>query len=50
MHTPPEDEAAVNCNGRGEVKAIVCFEIAPDYRGKGIASMLLNRVCEDATG
>ena len=48
LHTPPEDEAAVNCNGRGEVKAIVCFEIAPDYRGKGIASMLLNRVCEDA--
>jgi GNAT superfamily N-acetyltransferase len=48
LHTPPEDEAAVNCNGRGEVKAIVCFEIAPDYRGKGIASMLLNRVCKDA--
>jgi ribosomal protein S18 acetylase RimI-like enzyme len=38
----------VNCSGPGEVKAIVCFEIAPEYRGKGIASMLLQRVCEDA--
>ncbi|MBP5603378.1 MAG: GNAT family N-acetyltransferase [Treponema sp.] len=48
LRTPPEDEAATNCNGPGEVKAIVCFEISPDYRGKGIASMLLQRVCEDA--
>lgn len=30
------------------VKSIVCFEIAPEYRGKGIATALLNRVCEDA--
>ena len=48
LHTPPEDEEATNCSGPGEVKAIVCFEIAPDYRGKGIASMLLQRICEDA--
>ena len=48
LRTPPEDEEATNCSGRGQVKAIVCFEIAPDYRGKGIASMLLERVCEDA--
>ena len=33
---------------RGTVKAIVCFEIAPDYRGRGIASALLERVCQDA--
>ena len=28
--------------------AIVCFEIAPGYRGKGIASALIDRVCDDA--
>ena len=32
----------------GKIKSIVCFEIAPEYRGKGIATALLNRVCEDA--
>ncbi|MBR6381456.1 MAG: GNAT family N-acetyltransferase [Lachnospiraceae bacterium] len=48
LHTAPENEAYTNCSGPGEVKAIVCFEIAPDYRGKGIASQLLGRVCEDA--
>lgn len=31
-----------------KVKSIVCFEIAPEYRGKGIATALLDRVCEDA--
>lgn len=30
------------------VKSVLCFEIAPDYRGKGVATALLNRVCEDA--
>lgn len=29
--------------------AVACFEIAPDYRGKGIATALLNRVILDAT-
>lgn len=29
-------------------KAVVCFEIAPDYRGKGIATALLQRVIDDA--
>lgn len=32
----------------GKIKSIVCFEIAPEYRGKRIATALLNRVCEDA--
>lgn len=31
-----------------KVKAVFCFLIAPDYRGKGIAQHLLERVCEDA--
>lgn len=30
------------------IKSIVCFEIAPPYRGRGIASALLDRVCRDA--
>lgn len=29
-------------------KAVVCFEIAPEYRGKGVATALLNRVTDDA--
>lgn len=28
--------------------SIVCFEIAPNYRGKGIASAFIERVCKDA--
>jgi GNAT superfamily N-acetyltransferase len=30
------------------VKSVLCFEIAPDYRGKGVATALLTHVCEDA--
>ena len=29
-------------------KAVVCFEISPEYRGKGVATALLNRVVMDA--
>ncbi len=32
----------------GKTVSIVCFEIAPAYRGKGIASALIERVCCDA--
>lgn len=32
----------------GKTISIVCFEIAPAYRGKGIASAFINRVCSDA--
>lgn len=28
---------------------MLCFEIAPEYRGKGVATALLNRVVSDAT-
>lgn len=31
-----------------KVKAIFCFLIGPEYRGRGVAQSLLNRVCEDA--
>ncbi len=29
-------------------KVVICFEIAPEYRGKGVATALLNRVVIDA--
>ena len=29
-------------------KAVVCFEIPPEYRGKGVATALLNRAVADA--
>lgn len=32
----------------GKTIAIVCFEIAPEYRGRGVASALIDRVCRDA--
>ena len=35
-------------NSCGKTISIVCFEIAPEYRGRGIASALIHRVCEDA--
>lgn len=31
-----------------KVKAVYCFLVAPEYRGKGVAQSLLERVCEDA--
>ena len=32
----------------GKTMSIVCFEIAPEYRGMGIASAFIDRVCADA--
>lgn len=32
----------------GKTVSIVCFEIAPQYRGMGIASAMIDRVCMDA--
>lgn len=32
----------------GKTMSIVCFEIAQEYRGMGIASAFINRVCTDA--
>ena len=44
----PADKSCSYCKEKGFIKSVVCFEIAPGYRGKGIASLLLNKVCEDA--
>lgn len=35
-------------NTCGKTISIVCFEIAPEYRGMGIASAFIDRVCDDA--
>lgn len=41
-------DTAVEDNYAGRTKSVVCFEIDPAYRGKGIASALLTQVIEDA--
>ena len=43
-----EKDYYISPEEKGKIKSLVCFEIAPDYRGKGIAKALLQRVCEDA--
>ena len=35
-------------NTCGKTISIVCFEIAPEYRGMGIASAFIEQVCRDA--
>ena len=42
------DLSSEQAENEEKIKSIVCFEIAPEYRGRGIATALLNRVCEDA--
>ena len=44
----PPDEPCVECRGRGEIKSVVCFAICPEYRGRGIATLLLDSVIRDA--
>lgn len=33
---------------KGKIKVVYCYDIAPAYRGKGIASMMLEKACKDA--
>ena len=35
-------------NTSGKTMSVVCFEIAPEYRGKGIATAFLEHICADA--
>lgn len=44
----PEDRPPSDCKRGGQVKSVVCFEISPDHRGRGIAARLLDKVCADA--
>jgi GNAT superfamily N-acetyltransferase len=41
-------EVPVEEPGSVRVKSVFCFLIAPEFRRKGVAKLLLNRVCEDA--
>ncbi len=43
-----EEDHFISPGEKGKIKSLVCFEIAPGYRGKGIAKALLRRVCDDA--
>lgn len=43
-----EQDYYISPKEKGKIKSLVCFEIAPDYRGKGVSKALLHRVCEDA--
>ena len=44
----PADQPPSDCRLAGQIKSLVCFEICPEYRGKGIATRLLSRVIDDA--
>lgn len=35
-------------NNIGRTKSLMCFEVSPEYRGKGVATALLERVIVDA--
>lgn len=35
-------------NNIGRTKSLMCFEVSPEYRGKGVATALLERVIMDA--
>ena len=41
----PKEAYDVSC---GKTLSIVCFEIAPEYRGMGIASQFIDYICSDA--
>lgn len=48
LSDPPADAEPAETSGEEKIKSVICFEIAPGYRGKGLAFALLRRVCEDA--
>ncbi|MDD2363150.1 MAG: GNAT family N-acetyltransferase, partial [Oscillospiraceae bacterium] len=45
---PVYDDTPFHAPAENREKAVVCFEIAPEYRGKGIATALLHQVIADA--
>ena len=45
---PVYDDTPFHAPAENREKAVVCFEIAPEYRGKGVATALLQRVINDA--
>ena len=45
----PHEDVPFHSPVKNREKAVVCFEIAPEYRGKGVATALLERVIADAS-
>jgi len=45
---PYYDDVPFHATAEKREKAVICFEIAPDYRMKGVASALLRQVIADA--
>jgi GNAT superfamily N-acetyltransferase len=45
---PYNDDVPFHAPAETKEKTVVCFEIAPNYRGKGVATTLLQRVIDDA--
>jgi len=45
---PSYDDVPFHAPVEMKEKAVVCFEISPDYRGKGVATALLHQVIADA--
>lgn len=45
---PVYDNTPFHAPAENREKAVVCFEIAPEYRGKGVATTLLQKVINDA--
>lgn len=43
-----EDLFGTDTPEKGKVKILYCIDIAPDYRGKGIANLIMERFLEDA--
>ena len=44
----PKDTRPFDHQREGQIKAIVYFEISPEYRGQGIATQILRRIIMDA--
>lgn len=42
------DEFITDNREKGKIKVLYCIDIAPAYRGKGIANQIMKKVCEDA--
>ncbi|MCL2408757.1 MAG: GNAT family N-acetyltransferase [Oscillospiraceae bacterium] len=46
----PHEDVPFHAPAEKREKAVVCFEIAPEYRGMGVATALLQQVITDAKG
>ena len=44
----PDDSSYSHSLLSGQVLSVVCFEISPNHRGRGIATILLKQICSDA--